>query len=361
MRGKQAAPPALSETATVARKDLYQWLTDWSQGDATRAAVTRAIAAIAGVSIHIAERIWLGSLAGRDPAAIVGVNEDGDRQKALDVEAHEMFVNALRHAPVASLISEEEKDVLAMTPGAPLIVAMDPLDGSSNIDTNISVGTIFSILPAPAAGETPALPPSGAAQLAAGFIIYGPLTALVLTVGAGVAVFTLDRSAGRYLQTRESVTLPERKSEYAINASNYRHWDEPVRAYIDECLAGAEGPRAEDFNMRWVASLVAEAYRILMRGGIFLYPRDARKGYQHGRLRLVYEANPIAFLIEQAGGRATDGVNRILEIPPADIHQRTPLVFGSWRMVDRVGRYHRELERVSDRAPLFGSRGLFRK
>lgn len=345
----------------MARKDLYQWLNEWADGDETRVAVTRAIAGLAGVSIRIAERIWLGSLSGRDPAALVGVNEDGDRQKALDVEANEMFIAALRRSSVALMISEEEKKPLALTPGAPLCVAIDPLDGSSNIDTNISIGTIFSILPASALAEASPRLPKGAEQLAAGFMIYGPLTALVLTVGEGVAIFTLDRSAGRYLLTRQGVALPERKSEYAINASNYRHWEEPVRAYIDECLAGAEGPRSEDFNMRWNASLVAEAYRILMRGGIFLYPRDARKGYQHGRLRLVYEANPIAFLMEQAGGRATDGVNRILDLEPAEIHQRTPLVFGSYRMVDRVARYHVELERDSDRAPLFGSRGLFRK
>lgn len=340
----------------MAGEELGGYLERWSQGDATRAAVAEVVTAIADVSIKVADRIAKGGVAG-DLAAIVGANEDGDQQKALDVEAHDMFVDALKPAPVAKLVSEEAKETIEMTSGAPLMVAMDPLDGSSNINTNVSVGTIFSVLPAPQDDTLP----KGSSQLAAGFVIYGPSTGIVLTVGEGTTIFTYDRDAGKFIRTVDAVTLPERTAEYAINASNYRHWEEPVRAYIDDCMFGVHGPRGENFNMRWIASLVADAYRIFVRGGVFLYPRDARTGYQNGRLRLMYEVNPIAMLIEQAGGGATDGEDRVLDIQPEDIHQRAPLVFGSPRMVERISRYHSELERDSERSPLFRVRNLFRK
>jgi fructose-1,6-bisphosphatase I len=339
----------------MAQLELSYVLAGWAGGEKLSVAVANVIGELAGASMGLAERIAEGSIF-TEPAAPVGDNESGDAQKALDVEAHERFLAALKRSPVATLYSEEAKAAIAINDGGALVVAMDPLDGSSNIIANISVGTIFSIFPSGGAAL-----PRGTDQLAAGFFIYGPLTALVLSVGAGVMVFTLDRKSGRYILTDENSKIPARAPEYAINASNYRHWDEPVRAYIDDCIVGVHGPREENFNMRWVASLVAEAYRILQRGGIFLYPRDARKGYQQGRLRLLYEAFAIAYLMEQAGGAATDGVTRILDIEPKDLHQRTPLIFGSERMVERVGAYHRNIERDGGRSPLFRTRGLFRR
>ncbi len=250
-----------------------------------------------------------------------------------------------------------------MRDGAPLAVAMDPLDGSSNIDANVSIGTIFSLLPRATAGNgasEAAVLQAGTNQLAAGMVVYGPQTALVLTLGQGTHIFTLERTTSTFVLTRADVRIPVGTREYAINASNYRHWEEPVRAYIDDCIAGAEGPRGENFNMRWIASLVAEAYRIFARGGIFLYPRDARRGYRSGRLRLVYEANPIAFLVEQADGAASDGERRILGIHPRELHERVPLVFGARDKVERVARYHANPHSIGERSPLFARRGLFR-
>jgi fructose-1,6-bisphosphatase I len=240
-------------------------------------------------------------------------------------------------------------------------VALDPLDGSSNIDTDLPVGTIFSILPMPAGNGAPgaALLQPGTRQLAAGFVIYGPQTCLVLTLGQGTHILTLERRTSRFVLTHAAVRIPQRRREYAINASNYRHWDAAIRTYVDDCIAGAEGPRGENFNMRWIASLVAEAFRILVRGGIFLYPADRRPGYEHGRLRLVYEAQPIALVIEQAGGAASDGFERILDLTPRQLHQRTPLIFGSSDKVARVERYHAGPPSSSERSPLFVRRGLF--
>jgi fructose-1,6-bisphosphatase I len=242
-------------------------------------------------------------------------------------------------------------------------VAIDPLDGSSNIDSNASIGTIFSVLPAPAngnVGDPDAFLQPGSRQLAAGYAIYGPQTALVLTAGDGTHVFTLDHRDGQFRLTGERVRVPAKTREFAINASNHRHWDEPIRIYVDDCLKGSEGPRGEDFNMRWIASMVAEAHRVLARGGVYMYPADLRDGYQHGRLRLIYEANPIAWLIEQADGAASSGTARILDITPSRIHQRVPLIFGSRDEVDRLDRYHLDPYPQGERSPLFGKRGLFR-
>lgn len=339
---------------------LGRRLDAWARDDGSRGAIAEVVQAIADTAVTLSEIIAQGPLAGA-LGAVVGDNVDGDAQKALDVRANDLFLEALRHAPVAVFGSEENERPVVLKHDAPLAVAIDPLDGSSNIDTNVSIGTIFSILPV-TAGESPelALLQPGANQLAAGFVIYGPLTALVLTLGQGTQIFTLDRKTGGFVLTRTDVQIPAGKAEYAINASNYRHWDEPVRLYIDDCLSGAEGPRGRNFNMRWIASLVAEVFRILSRGGIFLYPRDDRPGYQHGRLRLVYEANPIAFVVEQAGGAATDGEHRVLDIAPQQLHQRVPLVFGARDKVERVARYHKEPHAIAERSPLFGRRGLFR-
>jgi fructose-1,6-bisphosphatase I len=324
------------------------------------AGLAAVIGGLAGTSIALAERIAHGALAGAGWREI-GVNAAGDAQKQLDLYAHEAFHGALQAAPVAALASEESDAPIALQAGAPYAVAIDPLDGSSNIDTNVSIGTIFSILPM-AAGADPAgifLGP-GRRQAAAGFVIYGPQTALVLTRGQGSDLFVLDRAAGRFVLVEQGLRIPEGRREYAINASNYRHWDEPVRAYVDDCIAGADGPHGTDFNMRWIASLVAEAYRILIRGGVFLYPRDGRRGYQNGRLRLVYEANPLAFVVEQAGGGATDGERRILDLEPVALHQRVPLVFGCRSQVERVAAFVTGRLPPGERSPLFGRRGLFR-
>jgi len=334
-------------------------LDDWLERCCPRPALAETIIGIAAAAAAVAELVAQGPLAGA-LGAVLGSNADGDAQKALDVRANEMFLDALRLAPVAVFASEEAETALALDPRAPLVVAIDPLDGSSNIDTNLSIGSIFSVLPNPGGDPARAALQPGTSQLAAGFAVYGPQTALVLTLGRGAYVFTYDRKGGAFALTRPETRIPPGRREYAINASNYRHWEEPVRAYIDDCVAGADGPRGADFNMRWLASLVAEAYRILARGGIFLYPRDDRPGYHSGRLRLVYEANPIAFVVEQAGGAATDGARRILDIAPESLHQRVPLAFGSRDKVERLARYHREPHGLGERSPLFGKRGLFR-
>ena len=225
------------------------------------------------------------------------------------------------------------------------MLLFDPLDGSSNIDVNVSIGTIFSVLKAPEGMRTPQekdfLQP-GSRQVVAGYAVYGPQTVLVLTTGNGVHCFTLDREMGSWVLTQRDMRIPAQTKEYAINASNSRHWHAPVKRYVDELELGASGPRSKDFNMRWVASMVANVHRILNRGGIFMYPADAREPDKPGKLRLMYEANPMAFLVEQAGGAATDGNQRILDIQPEKLHQRVPVFLGSKEEVDRVTRYHKQ-------------------
>jgi fructose-1,6-bisphosphatase I len=286
-------------------------------------------------------------------------NADGDRQKEMDVFADNCFLEAAQGVGVGLYASEELPNPVELDPAATLAVAIDPLDGSSNIDTNVSIGTIFSILPR-LDSEEATFAQSGTAQLAAGFFIYGPQLALVLTKLNGTRIYVFSSRLGTFVQAYHSLAIPQVTTEFAINVSNYRHWDEQVRLYVDDCLTGSDGPRGRDFNMRWNASLVAEAYRIMVRGGVFLYPRDQRKGYGAGRLRLVYEANPIALLVEQAGGAATDGITRILDIVPQSVHQRTPLVFGSAKEVAKIARYHEEPSAIGNRHPLFSNRGLFR-
>ncbi len=344
------------------QKSLQQYLTEWSDNNIDRAAITDTILALAEASIKVGKLIARGSLAG-SLAEIVGNNADGDAQKKLDVVADRIFIEALGNAPVAVVGSEENEKALPLDSGAPLAVAIDPLDGSSNIETNVSVGTIFSILPVESNNGKAieeAILQSGRKQVAAGYIIYGPQTILVLTVRSGVEIFTLDPDSSKYVSTASNINIPADKKEYAINASNYCHWNEPVRAYIDDCVSEHTRSSEDKFNMRWIASLVAESYRILIRGGIFLYPEDNRPGYHNGRLRLVYEANPIALLIEQAGGKAIDGKCNILDIKPDNLHQRIPFIFGSARAVDRVSDYYGNRKSRISRAPLFAQRGLFR-
>lgn len=343
-------------------ESLERFLQAWCAGDETREAVAATVTEI----IATGHAVWT---LGQDPeahsfdAVETGINVDGDQQTRLDVVADGMFLAAARRAPVAFYASEEQPEPVTTDASRPLALAVDPLDGSSNVDLNLSFGTIFSILPksdsdeaAPAASF---LQP-GDRQLAAGLIIYGPQLALVLSVGDGTHVFTHSARCGGFTLVKSSIRVPALATEFAINASNYRHWDDSVRLYFDDCVKGVHGPRARDFNMRWLASLVVEAYRILMRGGVFLYPADGRKGHDKGRLRLVYEANPVAFVIEQAGGGASNGVDRILSLTPESLHQRVPLIFGSGREVAKLTRYHTDPSAIGERSPLFGRRGLFR-
>lgn len=326
-------------------------------------AVSATIGALAKAALEVRKLTTQGALNAGFAASRGSENTDGDIQKDLDVVADGIFLQAIREVPVALYGSEENTGAILIDPGKPLALAIDPLDGSSNIETNVSIGTIFSILPVtgdPKSDPEQSFLQPGTTQLAAGFFIYGPQLALVLTVGTGTRIFIHSSKFGDFIEAYDSVAIPKNASEFAINVSNYRHWEEPVRLYVDDCFAGSEGPREKDFNMRWIASLVADCYRILIRGGVFLYPADKRKGYGSGRIRLVYEANPIAFLVEQADGAATDSVNRILDIQPTSLHQRIPLVFGSKSKVERVARYHVDPEMISERSPLFGNRGLFR-
>jgi len=294
---------------------------------------------------------------GGDLGSQVGTNADGDGQKALDVMADELFRQVLAGAGIRWFASEEQEKAVELDPRGQLAIAIDPLDGSSNIDTNVSIGTIFSIFPAGATAEASFLRPARE-QIGGGYIIYGPRCAMMVSFGDGVQHYALDPDSDGFRLVTARQEMPEGAQEFAINASNYRHWPQPIRAYIDDCLAGSEGPRERNFNMRWIASLVAETHRILIRGGVFLYPADARKGYERGRLRMLYECAPIALLIEQAGGRATDGQTPILDQGARALHQRTPFVFGSADKVARIAAYHELPE--TEVSALFGHRGLFR-
>ena len=276
-------------------------------------------------------------------------NVQGEVQKKLDIIANETLIEANEWGGhLAAMASEEMEGIYVVPnryPQGEYLLMFDPLDGSSNIDVNVSIGTIFSVLKKPeghpGVHDSDFLQP-GSQQVAAGYCIYGPQTTLVLTVGGGVAMFTLDREQGSFVLTRENVRIPEDTKEFAINMSNMRHWDEPVKRYIDECLQGKEGPRGKDFNMRWIASMVSDVHRILCRGGIFMYPWDKREPNKPGKLRLMYEANPMGWLVEQAGGAATNGHQRILDIQPSQLHERVSVILGSKNEVERVTSYHRK-------------------
>lgn len=337
---------------------LAEHLDRWASGSTDRPPIAATVAALAQAAAELFELVRLGPLAG-DMAEVVADSRDGTGQKALDVRAEELFEAKLKAAPVAYLASEELDHVLELSPGAPLAVALDPLDGSANIEQASMMGALFSVLPAGPSGAASFLVP-GDRQLAAGAVVYGSFTALVLTLGQSVDVFALDPRTGRFVLHKSGVQVPRARPEYAINASNARHWPLPIRAYIEECVAGASGPCGVDYNMRWVAAVVADLYRILVKGGIFLYPGDARKGYEHGRLRLLYEAFPIALIMDRAGGLATDGYHPILELAPEELHERTPLIFGSRDKVERVMQLHHSNVPPAGQRPLFGQRGLFR-
>ncbi|MDA3878417.1 MAG: class 1 fructose-bisphosphatase [Halothiobacillus sp.] len=275
-------------------------------------------------------------------------NIQGETQKKLDIISNDVFTNTLMQGgQVAGLASEEMDDVYHLPATAQrgkYLCVYDPLDGSSNIDVNVTVGTIFSVLHAPEGVANPSeqaflLP--GTEQVTAGYCIYGPSTIMILTTGDGVNGFTLDKDIGEFMLTHPNIMIPEDTAEFAINMSNQRFWDAPVTRYIDECLIGKEGPRGKDFNMRWVASMVAEIHRILTRGGIFMYPIDSKHRERGGKLRLMYEANPMAMIIEQAGGLAITGPDRIMSLKPQKLHQRVPVIMGSKNEVQIVWDYHK--------------------
>ncbi|MEO0003406.1 MAG: hypothetical protein RLZZ22_1098 [Pseudomonadota bacterium] len=282
-------------------------------------------------------------------------NVQGEVQKKLDIIANEVLIDANEWGGhLAAMASEEMEDIYVVPnryPQGEYLLMFDPLDGSSNIDVNVSIGTIFSVLKKhnddpktiEAVSEQDFLQ-AGSQQVAAGYCVYGPQTTLVLTVGAGVAMFTLDREQGSWVMTADQISIPADTKEFAINMSNMRHWDQPVKRYVDECLAGQEGPRGKDFNMRWIASMVADVHRILTRGGVFMYPWDKREPNKPGKLRLMYEANPMSWLIEQAGGAATNGRQRILDLEPTQLHQRVSVVLGSRNEVERITAYHLEAD-----------------
>ncbi len=313
----------------------------------------------------------LGDVLGNHAAEAGGasVNVQGETQKKLDVLSNDYFLRITEWGGHLAGMASEEMEAPYQIPApharGKYLLVFDPLDGSSNIDVNVSVGSIFSVLRAPQAEgrevtEADFLQ-AGTQQVAAGYALYGPTTMLVLTVGNGVAGFTLDPNLGEFMLTHPELTVPADTQEFAINASNSRFWEAPVKRYVDECLAGRTGPRAKDFNMRWIASMVAEAHRILMRGGVFLYPRDSKDPAKPGRLRLLYEANPIGFIMEQAGGRASTGRAPMLGVRPEGLHQRIGLVFGSKNEVERIERYHAEPAARKDQDnPLFHERSLFR-
>ena len=282
-------------------------------------------------------------------------NVQGEVQKKLDIIANEVLIDANEWGGHLAAMASEEMETIHVVPNrypqGEYLLMFDPLDGSSNIDVNVSIGTIFSVLKKP--NDDPKtievvseqdFMQAGSQQVAAGYCVYGPQTTLVLTVGDGVAMFTLDREQGSWVMTADQVSIPEDTKEFAINMSNMRHWDQPVKRYVDECLAGKDGVRGKDFNMRWIASMVADVHRILTRGGVFMYPWDKREPNKPGKLRLMYEANPMSWLIEQAGGAATNGRQRILDIKPTELHQRVSVVLGSKNEVERITAYHLEAD-----------------
>jgi len=347
---------------TTLSKFLIQELKGSERDRELAALLVDIAAAVKAISAMTAKGALAGVL-----GSLESENVQGEVQKKLDVLSNTAFVNTLDLGGlVAGLASEEMDEPLTVTASrrGPFLAIFDPLDGSSNIDVNVSVGSIFSILDAPAdrAPVTEDYLKAGQAQRAAGYAIYGPSTMMVLTVGKGTHGFTLDREVGNFILTHPHIQVPEDTSEFAINSSNERFWEPPIQRYVAECKAGKTDVRGRDFNMRWIASMVAEVHRILMRGGIFMYPKDTKDPSKPGRLRLMYEANPMGFVIEQAGGLASTGRQRILNVPPEQIHQRIPVILGSKNEVERIDRYHQEFDSGSDQkysSPLFKERSLF--
>ncbi|KQZ44259.1 class 1 fructose-bisphosphatase [Duganella sp. Root1480D1] len=332
------------------RISLTQYLVEEQRQHHSIPAELRLLIEVVGRACKtISHSVGKGAL-GEVLGALESENVQGEVQKKLDVISNEILLEANEWGGhLAAMASEEMEDIHPIPnryPKGEYLLVFDPLDGSSNIDVNVSIGTIFSVLKAPEGMSEPTekdfLQP-GAKQVAAGYAVYGPQTLLVLTTGNGVNCFTLDREMGSWVLTQRNMQIPAKTKEFAINSSNMRHWHAPVQRYIGELLAGSTGPRGTDFNMRWIASMVADVHRILNRGGIFMYPADNKDPSKPGRLRLMYEANPMAFIVEQAGGMATDGKRRILDIQPEKLHQRVPVFLGSRDEVALVTSYHQEV------------------
>ncbi|HQR25075.1 MAG TPA: class 1 fructose-bisphosphatase [Steroidobacteraceae bacterium] len=345
---------------TTISKFLIQQVPDGPHGRELAALLVDVAAVVKAISAAVGKGplVGLASLAGSE-------NAQGESQKKLDLLADELFARGVEWSGLVGAIASEERDDVHFVEGnGRLALVFDPLDGSANLDINLPVGSIFSVLALSEGTRDPAaVLQAGSRQLAAGYAIYGPSTQVVLTVGRGTHGFTLDREIGNFVLTHPDIRIPEEGSDYLINASNRRFWEPPVARYVDECKAGREGPRGRDFNTRWVASMVADVHRVLLRGGIYLYPRDQKEANREGRLRLLYEANPMAMIVEQAGGMASTGRGRILDVTPQRIHQRVPVILGSRAEVTRVERYHAEFDRGEDKpysSPLFGERSLFR-
>ncbi|HQT82177.1 MAG: fructose-bisphosphatase class I [Ferrovum sp. 37-45-19] len=352
----------------LGRTTLSKFLIENVSGTPDGAALAALLVDVAAAVKAISALSSKGALGGAT-GTLDTINVQGETQKPLDVLSNTAFVNTFELGGlVAGVASEEMDDPFPIKPPhtrGPFLAIFDPLDGSSNIDSNVSVGSIFSILKAPEQGE-PVLKDylqPGVEQVAAGYSVYGPATLMVITVGNGTHGFTLDREVGNFILTHPNMKIPVDTNEFAINTSNERFWEPPVTRYINECKAGKTGPRERDFNMRWIASMVAEVHRIMMRGGIFMYPRDTKDMSKPGRLRLMYEANPMGFIVEQAGGMASTGRERIMSVRPDTIHQRVPVILGSRNEVERVIHYHAQYDAGTDQpfeSPLFNERGLYR-
>ncbi|MGA2188647.1 MAG: class 1 fructose-bisphosphatase [Steroidobacteraceae bacterium] len=349
---------------TTLSKFLIQQLTGIDGATDLSALLVDVAAAVKAISAMTAKGA-LGGFLGE----LGTQNVQGETQQKLDVLANEVMLRSCDWGGLVAGMASEELDDPYPIPSeharGRYLLVFDPLDGSSNTDVNVSVGTIFSVLrhDKPEAPEVADFLQPGRQQVAAGYAIYGPATMLVITVGKGTHGFTLDREIGNFILTHPNLQIPADTSEFAINTSNARFWEPPVHRYVTECQAGKTGDRGRDFNMRWIASMVAEVHRILMRGGVFMYPKDTKDQTRPGRLRLLYEANPISMLVEQAGGGASTGSQRVLEVAPESLHQRIPLILGSRNEVERIARYHAEHASGADRpytSPLFNERSLFR-
>ena len=349
---------------TTLSKFVIEQSRDLPRGSELAALLIDVAAAVKGIAAMTAKGALGGYL-----GAIEATNVQGEQQKKLDVLSNDMLIQSCEWGGLVAGMASEELDQPYELPAnfarGPFLLVFDPLDGSSNTDVNVSVGTIFSVLShaKPAAPLQADFLQPGHAQVAAGYAIYGPSTMLVLTVGKGTHGFTLDREIGNFILTHAHMAIPRYTSEFAINSSNERFWEAPVQRYVAECKAGKSGDRGRDFNMRWIASMVAEVHRILIRGGVFMYPRDTKDLTKPGRLRLLYEANPVGWLIEQAGGAASTGRARILDVVPEHLHQRVPVMLGSSNEIERLERYHAEFDQGRDKnfaSPLFNERSLYR-
>lgn len=337
-------------------------LGDWLEEAGGSPALRSGVLALARAAVSVNDEIQSGALR-LAPSDRRG-KPAGVERKSLDQYGHECFLEEISGVPVALFGSGDLELPVLLDPAAPVAVAIDSLDGFANIDTNVPIGTVFSILPV--AGDvsrdaSASFLQPGVNQLAAGFFCYGPQLALAISLGTETHVFVYGSRSGSFLRSHVGIQIPPKTDEFSVDISNQRHWDSAIRHYVDDCIHGSEGPHGRDFTMRWTASLVADAYRILIRGGVYLSPDDKRTGHTHGSIRLVFQANPLALLVEQAGGLATDGINPVLSQIPRSLHQNTPLVFGSSAEVSQVARYYGEIDHAGIHSPLFSSRGLFRQ